>query len=119
MFGHPIQLNFNKKGTSKNTLCGGILSVCLKIAILVYVILNVKRLILRENDDLMQEIFLQKKEELEGVDINWHDLQFEFTPSIKKVRNDRLGEFVYNDESRRFVELIYAIHKTEIIDGKR
>lgn len=49
----------------------------------------------------------------------WSDLQFEFTPSIKKVRNNRLGEkFVYNDETKRYVELEYAIHFTEIINGK-
>ena len=117
MFGHPIELNFNKEGSTKNTFCGGIISICLKIALLVYVGINVKRMILSENDDMMQEIFLQKHEELEGVDILWTDLQFEFTPSIKKVRNDRFGEnFVYNEEAKRFIELEYAVHTTEIND---
>ena len=58
MFGHPIELNFNKEGSSKNTFLGGIVSICLKILLLVYVVLNVKRMILAESDDMMSEKFL-------------------------------------------------------------
>ena len=74
MFGHPIQLNFNKEGPSKNSFIGGIVSICLKIALLIYIGLNIKRMFLSENDDLMEETFLQKQEELEGVDIQWSEL---------------------------------------------
>ena len=58
MFGHPIELNFNKEGSSKNTFFGGIISICLKILMMVYVGINIKRMILAESDDLFEEKFL-------------------------------------------------------------
>jgi hypothetical protein len=82
MFGHPIQLNFNREGHTKNSFIGGVVSICLKIAMFVYVIINIKKLILSEDDDLMSEEFLLKHEELEEMKIPWKDLKFMFTPSL-------------------------------------
>jgi len=82
MFGHPVQLNFNKEGHNKNTFLGGIVSICLKISMFVYVIINIKKLILKEDNDLTSAEFLLRHEDLEAMNVPWNDLKFMFTPSI-------------------------------------
>lgn len=37
LFGHPIELNFNKKGSTHNTFIGGFLSIFIRFGLLVYV----------------------------------------------------------------------------------
>ena len=71
---------------------------------LVYVGINVKKLVLSEGDDLTSEEFLQRHEELEGVHVPWDDLRFIYSPSIKKVRANKYGDpFVYNEESKKYI----------------
>ena len=48
MFGHKIQLNYNKRGSSHNTIIGGICSILIKIVILAYFVILAKRLVLKE-----------------------------------------------------------------------
>ena len=55
MFGHTINLNFDKQGDTHNTLIGGFGSFILKIAIFFYVCLNVKKMILNEQDEINTE----------------------------------------------------------------
>ena len=50
MFGHVINLNFNKEGDSHKTILGGFFSVFIKAAMFVYVFMNFKKMILREDD---------------------------------------------------------------------
>ena len=38
MFGHPIELNFDKKGTTHNTFLGGFLSIFIRLGLFVYVV---------------------------------------------------------------------------------
>ena len=38
IFGHHVALNFNKKGDTYQTLCGGLISVLLKSVILAFII---------------------------------------------------------------------------------
>lgn len=100
MFGHPVQLNFNKEGTNKNTFIGGFVSICLKISMFVYVILNVKKLVLSEDDDFTSEEFLLKHEDLEEMIVPWKELKFMYTPSIRKVRHNRFNKnFALNEET--------------------
>ena len=39
LFGHPIELNFNKKGSRHKTVVGGFVSVFVKMALLAYVLI--------------------------------------------------------------------------------
>ena len=49
-FGHPIELNFNRKGNSHKTICGGFISLIIKMIVLWYSILNIKKLVFNEGD---------------------------------------------------------------------
>ena len=50
MFGHVVNLNFDKQGPSHKTVFGGAISIFIKIIIYVYVVFNFKKLILGEAD---------------------------------------------------------------------
>ena len=58
MFGHEIPLNFDKKGATYNTFLGGFCSCIIRIGLLSYVGLCLKRLILNEKDDTITTVGL-------------------------------------------------------------
>ena len=49
-FGYKIRLNFNEGGSTNKTVLGGIVSILIKLFILGYIILVVKKMILHEED---------------------------------------------------------------------
>ena len=55
MFGHTINLNFNKEGDSHKTFIGGCFSIFIKTAIFLYVFMNMKKMIFHEDDTNMIE----------------------------------------------------------------
>ena len=50
MFGHIINLNFDRRGDSHKTLCGGFFSITLKSFLLFYFYLMMIKLVLKGND---------------------------------------------------------------------
>ena len=52
-FGHSVNLNFNREGDTHNTLIGGFCSVFFRIAMCVYIFLNVSKLILSSEDNIL------------------------------------------------------------------
>lgn len=53
LFGHPVQLNFNKRGPEHTTTLGGIASICVKALMLCYVAILIKRLVKFEDDTII------------------------------------------------------------------
>ena len=51
-FGHPIQLQFNNQGSTFNTLCGGVISIVIKVIMIVYVYSLVKKWIMFDDDQI-------------------------------------------------------------------
>lgn len=52
MFGHDVRLNFNRKGYTHKTFLGGLVSLFIKTAIFLYVVLNVRKLLFAEDDKI-------------------------------------------------------------------
>ena len=52
LFGHQIALNFNRGGDSHTTVIGGFISIFIKIALLMYVALNVIKLVTFDDDKI-------------------------------------------------------------------
>ena len=50
MFGHVVNLNFDRRGDSHKTLCGGIFSIGLKVFLTFYVYLMLVKLVFKGND---------------------------------------------------------------------
>ena len=49
MFGHLIHMNFDKQNSAHKTMIGGCFSILIKTFMLAYVVINMKKLILKEN----------------------------------------------------------------------
>ena len=52
MFGHVVNLNFDRKGNSHNTWIGGIFSILIKLFMVVFISLKFKRLIYRDGPNV-------------------------------------------------------------------
>lgn len=50
MFGHTINLNFDKQGDTQNTIIGGCFSLFIRIAMTGYVLLNLKKMVFFESN---------------------------------------------------------------------
>jgi hypothetical protein len=59
MFGHAIELNFEGE-RSHQTCVGGCFSIVIKICIFIYVILNVKKLLLLEDDKIVTQVLYRE-----------------------------------------------------------
>ena len=73
MFGHVINLNFNRSGPTHNTTIGGCTSILIKLAMSVYIFLNFKKLILKEDDSIDLQYYSVNLDELEPVNYNESD----------------------------------------------
>lgn len=56
MFGHTINLNFNKEGDSHQTAIGGSMSILIRIVMALYVFMNFKKMLLHEDDSNVVEV---------------------------------------------------------------
>ena len=54
MFGYVVSLNYNKNGDTHKTLFGGVVSVIVKAAFLVFIAFNIKKLIYYEDNKIKQ-----------------------------------------------------------------
>ena len=70
MFGHVVNLNFDKQGPSHKTVFGGSISLFIKIVIYIYVIFNFKKLIFGEADKNSTLISLENLKDMGLVNYN-------------------------------------------------
>ena len=68
MFGHTVNLNFDRRGDSHQTTCGGVFSIALRTFLVLYVYLLVDKLIYKGNDTDFSYYGLQEMDELGVVD---------------------------------------------------
>ena len=105
LFGHQIQFNFNRKGTSHNTLCGGLVSMGIKTLIFCYTILNIKKLVNYEDDKYISVTWATNSTYLGEVDMSKTDV---FAIELAKAREET--SLRYYEEARRYVRA-YAYNK--------
>lgn len=82
MFGHVINLNFDQRGDSHQTLCGGCGSIMVKTFLTLYIYLNVTKLIFKENDTNLSTVGLIDLEKLGAVD--YKDMNILFYHTVRK-----------------------------------
>ena len=56
LYGHPVELNFNKDGKTHKTILGGFVSIFVIAMYYFYIGTNVKKMLLRESDTVMFNI---------------------------------------------------------------
>ena len=58
MFGHPIDLNFNSRGSRHQTLIGGFFSLFIKMALLFFGLIISQRMLFFDDNKEMQHSYL-------------------------------------------------------------
>ena len=68
MFGHSIQLNFDRKGDTHKTCIGGFVTSFVHIIVFIYIFLNMKKMLLLEDNKNFTEIGVTNLEEKGIID---------------------------------------------------
>ena len=75
-FGHSVNLNFNREGDTHNTLIGGFCSVVFRIAMCVYIVMNVSKLLMTSEDNILYALMNDSSAEISAVSYAAIDLAF-------------------------------------------
>lgn len=51
MFGHTIHMNYNRQGPTHNNVIGGVVSIVIKIALLVFAVVRITKLVTFGDDE--------------------------------------------------------------------
>ena len=87
MFGHVINLNFDRRGDAHKTLCGGVFSIFFKMFLAGYVYLMLYKLISKGNDtNLGYEGQIQLTE---LGPVNYRDTRMSFFFVLRKQNPDK------------------------------
>ena len=71
LFGHPIRLNFNQRGSRHKTVVGGFLSIFIRIALVAYVVVVIHRMFSYGDNKLMTSYAMREFDDHEGGDVTW------------------------------------------------
>jgi len=103
MFGHTINLNFNKEGDTHNTLLGGCFSFLIRITMGIYIFVNVRKMIFFEDNANFTEVSALNLDD-EGV-VDYTDTAFLLYQVIKKQSDGSILDL--SDEVLRHIDIHY------------
>ena len=100
IFGHPVNLNFNNNGSVHKTLCGGVASLLIKVIVLLYMVILLRKLVLQLDDRYFTAISSMNSAEM--GDLHYSDTNLDFFFHLEKEQRP----VYYNNETRRYVRLV-------------
>ena len=102
MFGHTINLNFNKEGDSHQTLIGGFFSIFIRIAMTIYVLMNFKKMLWYEDDSTFTEVNTLDLDQFGEKAFNETELLM-----FHVVRKQKSGALFLNENTERHIDIKY------------
>lgn len=105
MFGHVIQLNFNGNSSAQKTLLGGIVSIFIKVTMIIYVFLNLKKMMLYEDNKLVTQLKYTNLEELGQVPFRKMNIN-PFFVLRKQLLND--APLFLNETLSRYLDIKFS-----------
>ena len=85
LFGHKIELNFNRKGSSHNTIIGGAMSILIKVIMTTYIFLLVKKLINNEDDQISS---VTTSVNLQDLKVNMNETKASFVFQVFNAKDE-------------------------------
>ena len=101
MFGHQVELNFNKQGSYHKTILGGLVSWLVIFLMVGYIYLLTKKLIAKEDDKNESYSTINDLDELGGVKVS--DLNANLVVLI--IDGSTLMSIEYDDYVKRHIKL--------------
>ena len=108
MFGHTINLNFNKEGDSHQTLIGGFFSIFIRFAMFIYVFMNFKKMILHEDDSTFTEVNTIDLEEYGEKPFSETEMNM-----FHVIRKQKTGALLLNEETARHIDIKYVQYNVD------
>ena len=108
MFGHTINLNFNKEGDSHQTLIGGFFSIFIRFAMFIYVFMNFKKMILHEDDSTFTEVNTIDLEEYGEKPFSETEMNM-----FHVIRKQKTGALFLNEETARHIDIKYVQYNVD------
>lgn len=101
-FGHPVLLNFNRKGSTHSTLCGGLISILINAFMVLYLVINVDKLVNRKDDNFKSVLCGQT--EMIGV----VDFKIAKPVSLVLINARERTPIVFNSETKKHINVTWA-----------
>ena len=89
MFGHVVNLNFNGKSDSHNTMIGGSVSILIKMLVVSFLSTLVKKMFMSLGNDLSCEEFVINKNDDEELIVPLKESKMMIYHTLSKIRNGR------------------------------
>ena len=115
LFGHPVQLNFNRSGPEHNTVVGGVVSLVVKAMMLTYVLLLSRRMVQYEDDDTKSVSSVLEFDYEEGLKIS--NMSRTMFYKVKTEGNTN-QDFKYDDEFKKHLMVVFKFLNTNT-DGEK
>ena len=106
MFGHVVNLNFNNRGYSHNTLIGGSISVIIKLFMTCYIVIILKKMILTEANDHSCEDYLIDLTDEKDQPVRVDQSKMMVFHTLAKIRNG--AENIDFQEAKKYIEIRYV-----------
>ena len=103
-FGHPIQLNFNKKGNTHNTFLGACVSLFVSAFLVFYFYIHLERMIFYKNDTISSYTETIQLEDMKPV--NYQDMNI--MTSFILLNGTHMIPKDYDDDAKRYLSVQYS-----------
>lgn len=110
LFGYTVDLNFNKAGHSHNTIIGGVVSICLKLFLLVYVVYLFNKM-LGFNENIIYHIGKELDLDQLGV-VNYDAMKFSLVPLL--VHSQTQEPIDLDQNTRKHITVNFNVNQYDI-----
>ncbi len=114
VFGYQITLNFNQSGRTHKTLCGGFMSLIMKVLVAWYVIYKSAVLVSKGQSDKYTYSSINQ-EILDGKSLNFNSTKLFPYYVLKKQKGLSQEPIFLTEETSRYIDISFS---QEIIDWK-
>jgi hypothetical protein len=110
MFGHTINLNFNKEGDSHQTSIGGFFSMLIRVTMGIYVFMNFKKMLLFEDDSTFTEVNTLDLDEYGEKPYDETDM---FMYHVIRKQKDSPSRLMLTEETARHIDIKYVQYEVD------
>ena len=118
LFGHPIELNYNRKGSAHQTSIGGFFSIIVRCVYTYYLSVLVRDMLTFDDDKTFEHTYTDDHSQLVGYDevgVLTYNALYRFVDEVG------FEPLFYDAETQRYIEIKYAQMTADfgVRDGKR
>ena len=111
MFGHVVNLNFDKRGIAHKTFIGGFFSIFIRIFLTVYFYLNIQKIIFTKGDKNVSTVGIMNLLDLGAVNLN--SMKLKIFHVVRKVNKDGSQLRFKDGELEQYIDITWETKKSD------